>query len=187
MTHVVFDLDGTLADTHDLVRRAYDLVGVRMPESAWGRPAQEWLAEALPNASAEEVAEAHRLKNVAMRTLMGAHGCERLPAADLCEALKADKDYTVGILTGASLESARATRRCLRLSRVPILGAGADLETKMKVLRSTADAGIYLDDDYDACVAVSESTSWVVCYVSVGTDLDTLLRGFRAAEEQLGG
>jgi len=186
VTHVVFDLDGTLADTRDLVRRAYDVVGVHMPEHAWGLPAEAWLAGAVPG-GLEDVAEVHRLKNVALRTLIAAHGVERLPAADLCEALKKDRSYTVGILTGASLGAARATRRALALSRVPILGAGCDLETKMNVLRATAESGIYFDDDYEACVAVADQTPWVVCYVSVGTDVDTLLRGFRSAEDQLGG
>ena len=78
-THVVFDLDGTLADTRDLVRRAYDLVGVHMPEHAWGLPAEAWLAahngratvpdaRALP-AVAEEVSRRLRVPVVGTRTV----------------------------------------------------------------------------------------------------------------------
>ena len=38
----VWDLDGTLLDSRDAVRRAYLEAGVVMPDDAWGKPWQVW-------------------------------------------------------------------------------------------------------------------------------------------------
>ena len=39
----IFDLDGTLVDTHAAVTEAYRRVGVIMPDDAWGMPWTAWL------------------------------------------------------------------------------------------------------------------------------------------------
>jgi phosphoglycolate phosphatase-like HAD superfamily hydrolase len=176
---VVFDLDGTLADTRDLVLRAYESVGIKMPNKAWGAAAEEWLEKYVGK---PHVAETHRMKNVAYRALIAAQGLRELPACHLCRTLSRDDEYEVSILTGASYVAAEAVRAALKLRHVPFLGVAMKHEDKLRIL-SSGEAGIYFDDDYEAAVSVANATDWVVSYVSENTDLDTLLKGFKESEE----
>ena len=57
---VVFDVDGVLVDTRELVVQAYRDVGVEMPENAWGLPWHEWLPALVGDDG--RAAELHREK-----------------------------------------------------------------------------------------------------------------------------
>lgn len=177
MKKVVFDLDGTLADTEELVRRSYELVGVTVPVDAWGKPASEWL----PAIEGDDWHEVHRLKNVAYDVLLNKEGVKELPAAHLCKSLADDKDYDVRILTGASLKAATKVRKSLGLARVPFMSVGATVDMKVALLRAM-NPGVYLDDNYDACSRVSDETDWTVLYVQSGSDIDGIVRAYREAE-----
>ena len=177
---VVFDLDGTLADTEALVVRAYELVGVKVPKDMWGKPASSWLPQLVGE---DRAAELHHLKNIAYRVLVGTEGVTPLAAAELCRELLDVKEYEVGILTGASYDATIAVRRALRLDNVPILGAGCDLRRKLEVLQSLSQTGLYFDDNYDACVAVTDETEWQVLYVEKATT-DDVIQGFKEAVQR---
>ena len=174
---VVFDLDGTLADTQALVHRAYKSIGIDMPAKAWGRTAEEWLAKQTDNP-----AEAHRLKNVAYRALIASQGVRKLPAADLADALAKDDYYDVQILTGASYVAARATRAALHLGHIPFLGVGTTYEDKKRLLAGVG-TGVYLEDDCDTAIRVETETNWSVVWIEEDMELDQLLLLFKEAEE----
>lgn len=178
MTHVVFDMDGTLANTEALVVQAYELIGVKVPDGAWGKPASSWLPQAL--GSEEAAAEAHELKNIAYRVLIAACGVEPLAPADLCRELIGVKDYDVGILTGASYDATIAVRRALRLDNATIFGAGVNLQQKVDILQSLSETGLYFDDNLEACERVADETKWQVLYVEHATT-DDIIRGFKEA------
>lgn len=175
--HVVFDLDGTLADTEELVTRAYKMVGVTVPEGAWGKSAQSWLANCV--GGTDQAADLHELKNLAYRVLIETEGVPPLAAAHLCRELLSTKGYDVSILTGASFDAAQAVRSSLRLERATILSAGVSLDQKIAILNGFAPTGLYFDDNREACHRVSKETDWQVLYISKLNTTEDIMWGFK--------
>lgn len=91
---IVFDVDGVLVDSKQLVMDCYRRAGVRMPDEAWGLPWHTWLDDA----------RAHDKKN---RYYLEAIDKGALPLLDgtglVLELIAAD--VPLGFATGSSLEA----------------------------------------------------------------------------------
>jgi hypothetical protein len=144
----VYDLDGTLIDSHDAVVAAYKAAGITPPADFWGKPFSAWC----------DANFAHEKKNELYPAMLQKYG-KRLPLADLC--------WLTGgvILTGASEE---ATLSCLGflglLSEVTEIYAGCDDAAKLRYLMANK-TGIYFDDDFRFCQRVRELTKWQAIHV----------------------
>lgn len=139
---VVFDFDGVLADTHDLVLRAYREVGVEPPDEAWGSPWQEWLADP----------EAHARKTARYVELIkeGALDDRVLSATYTMLALHSEHEETL-VLTGASLEAVMAfgQRYCGVYAPVVLGTSCGDVRKSFMLmqLREDCPVVVYVDDD----------------------------------------
>lgn len=103
-----FDLDGTLLDTAEMNRQAYQAVGVKIPQSAAGLSWQEWLPEYC-GGNIEIAATLHRAKtSLYLRHLIESdlEGME-LPALEVARELYTDNPTRVKILTAAAILSTR--------------------------------------------------------------------------------
>lgn len=103
-----FDLDGTLIDTAEINRQAYETVGVKMPARAAGLSWLEWLPEYC-GGNHDIAATLHREKmHIYLRRLIetDVKGMT-LPALEIAQELYADNPTRVKILTAASLLSTR--------------------------------------------------------------------------------
>lgn len=144
-----FDLDGTLLNTAELNRQAYATVGVKIPDSAYGRPWTDWLPEYC-SGNIEIAAILHRQKtSIYLRRLIESdlHGME-LPALDVARELHADNPTRVKILTAAALLS---TRRVLNRLGFADIEYHAELqyEARRRHLSTWAvhNAVTYVDDN----------------------------------------
>ncbi len=174
----MFDMDGTVADTEALVKQSYELVGVKMPSDAWGVQHREWLPDIV---GAENAAETIRLKNIAYRVLVTAHGVEQLAAAHLARTLSELNEYDVSILTGASFDAAYLVRHAVKLSNIPFLSVGASLDEKIDALNRLGESGLYFDDNLHACEEIEKRTQWTVLYVTRDSSLDDVMKAFKEA------
>lgn len=142
----VFDLDGTLVDTREAVRRAYEYAGVTMPADAWGRPWHEWLTG--PDASRK-----HAVKNQVYMKTLGLFG-RPLPLLQLVE----EGGYPV--ITGAS-HIAVETIIIKWAPRLNVALRQATLEDKVRWLGRRVP-GAYVDDDVRCRQIIEEKTRWQV-------------------------
>lgn len=138
---IVFDFDGVLVDSREVVEESYRRAGVEMPKENWGIPGLAWLPE-------ETRAETYRLKSLWYKALIGA--APELPPAQVARLLNP------GLLTGAIPEAS---------TRVQRLGInfkweeyGHSTESKTRVLRSMAP-GIYIDD-LPLGAAIARNAGW---------------------------
>lgn len=127
---IVFDLDGVLLDTREIVRRSYLLAGVHMPHDAWGRPWQEWCDE-----------EVHDLKNELY--VHEVRHARPLPAYWVAHDL-GDQGVPVMMLTSASEAAVTALRAEWELP--PLLQAECITGTKRSCLIAF-NASVYVDDN----------------------------------------
>jgi phosphoglycolate phosphatase-like HAD superfamily hydrolase len=145
--HVAFDLDGVIADTRGLVKRAYDIVGVDMPDYAWGLSWQEWLPQVI-KVGGELARQTHQAKCEIYRTLCLTPGAVPPgPAFELFQILAHDKErFDVGIITNASPPAAVSVMRGMDISPTFLWASGQTNSLKSDFLRRKAPRGIYLDD-----------------------------------------
>lgn len=136
----VFDMDGTLVDSMKAVKEAYKLAGVKWVPEYWGKTAEEW------GCPPEVHEDKKRLYPTCLRRLG-----RRLQAADLLEVVDGV------VLTGASEEAAHAVMEMLG-TQFPLLGAGASLPVKLRILKDIAkdERLFYVDDDRDFGLRVLE-------------------------------
>lgn len=137
---VVFDVDGTLVDTHDHVVEAYRRAGVDMPEDAWHRTWEAWLP-ALVGGEAKMI---HARKNREYRYLLDEKPLRILPAGEIIKS---------GALHGKSIYamssgSEQAIRAALLNAdiHVPLLGTALDAAEKNWMMGCIAQCGVYVDD-----------------------------------------
>jgi phosphoglycolate phosphatase-like HAD superfamily hydrolase len=105
-----FDIDGVLADTREAVVESYRLAGVEQPADAWGISWKLWLPELV----GDRAAEVHVAKQYEYARLLERGAVQRLPGADMAEALLA-YGHLVFFVTAASEQSAHAVLRALTL------------------------------------------------------------------------
>lgn len=137
---VVFDLDGTLVDTHKAVKMAYAIAGVEMPDAAWGKPWREWTT-----------IDVHYQKEKAYPRCLAEHG-KTLPLFDFVSRLK------LPVITGASASAVSAIIE--RFGDLNVIGYGLSLETKLTWLMNMGPFGIYVDDLADARDRVERELGW---------------------------
>lgn len=127
----IFDLDGTIVDTHRAVKMAYRKAGIVMPDDAWGKTWREWSCP-------EDV---HAEKARIYPNFVREYG-RILPAAELLR-------ITGGrVLTGASLAAVRAVQDILDLD-FPIIATECSAEQKLTHLRREKERVMYFDDRKD--------------------------------------
>lgn len=127
----VFDFDGTLVDSRNVVEQAYEDIGYPMPASAWGKPGNMWL----PPEHADELRD---LKNQRYRELITT--AKELPPATVARELR-----DVGVLTATAEPACGARLDALDIEWF-FMGFGQDAASKSVQLRRYADHGVYIDD-----------------------------------------
>lgn len=163
MRYFVFDLDGTLLDSRDAVRRAYLEVGVTMPDDAWGTPWQSWCG-----------IEEHSAKVRVYQRMLDAGEVPTLPSIDVVRELLAAKER-VAILTGASHEALATFIKREELYGVYLFGWSATRVHKKNKLAEVSRLPqrphiTYVDD---------EDVPWIV------PPTGTFVRYVRQSNEQL--
>lgn len=171
-----FDLDGTLLDTAELNRQAYETVGVKIPTSATGLSWTEWLPEYC-SGNVDIAATLHREKTyIYLRRLIESdlQGME-LPALQVAQELYADSPTKVKLVTAASQLS---TRRLINRFRLDTIEYHAELqyEKRLALLRNWAmfASVTYVDDNAKTIekLRVDAPDVYVIHYTD--QDLDTL-------------
>lgn len=141
---VMFDLDGVLVDTAEVIRRAYVHAGVRPPENILAQEGTNWVARQLKVASDDpQVTRVRALKH--SWYLSGLRTAPALPGLTVAGRLRFE-GHTVGVLTGAPRGTINVMKStypwwcfdpCDERLRTP---------AKMKLLAQLAPAGVYVDD-----------------------------------------
>lgn len=151
MFFVVFDIDGVLVDTKELVHQAYRDVGVDMPVGAWGKAWTEWLPEA--SGSPWIAQGVHDLKTKRYIDLLTESPPPRLSGGEALEIIMSEGLCDVAFATGASRESAALILMQLGVNldlHTNICGATAPMKTMtLAMLRGSAleNDVVYIDDD----------------------------------------
>lgn len=139
---VVFDLDGVLVDSKDMVKRAYAEVGVYMPDYVWGLPWQSWLGDP----------SAHEAKTAVYLDMITDEGVTELSGVDVARRVRTEGLGRVMVLTGASDESTELVLTSLDLADID-WSTGQTRDGKARMLQGLIQDGhevVYVDDDEDA-------------------------------------
>lgn len=175
----VFDLDGTLFLTRELVRRAYLEVGVVMPDDAWGEPASRWL----PIVAGKRWQYVHEAKNEKYLRLIREEPPARTTAASAMIELSLSGVETY-VVTGASRDAAQALlKAAFQPYHYRLLATSCDLSTKttrVKMLGQPNEC-VYVDDDWDACDHMTELGYRVIHYKSSMTKEGVLVEWARSS------
>lgn len=150
----VFDLDGTLFDTKELVKEAYLRAGVRMPEDAWGLPVASWL----PQMVGRNWKFFHSEKTAHYIKLLHSYPPVRSSAASaMIELVMSGVECF--IVTGASPEAAKALLSGFQPYHYRLIGTQCDLEQKTMRVKNLGQGvqTVYVDDDEDACHHIAEA------------------------------
>lgn len=158
----VFDLDGTLFDTRNLVRQAYLAAGVIMPDDAWGKPAGQWLPELVGFKRWHSV---HERKTDIYLHMLRRDPPPRTPAASAMIELALSGVETY-VITGASREAALTLLSGFQPYHYRLIGANCDRSLKITKIRMLGRAHecVYVDDDLDACIFMASHGFRVVRY-----------------------
>jgi len=166
---VIFDLDGVLVDTRDLVCEAYRHVGVTMPDDAWGKAWHEWLpgairAAGLPIGSAGDVQRLRQAKQRSYVTMLSHDGTiDRiaLAPARLASRLITEDACQVYVVAGASFVPAVTILRGLNIPETRLIGYSLSAATRTSILRRVArnrlpSFNVVYVDDLEAGRSVAE-------------------------------
>lgn len=136
----VFDVDGVLIDSANLIRLSYRMAGASPPDDVLARERTGWLAGQVGAALAPEI---HRRKNGYY--LRGLREVPFLPPL-LTASHLALEGYEVGAVTAAPHGTIDALRR--RIAPWPFVTATDGMRTseKMRFLPVLASEGVYVDD-----------------------------------------
>jgi FMN phosphatase YigB (HAD superfamily) len=148
---VVFDLDGCLVDTRDLVEQAYYAAGVTMPPEAWGQPWQAWLPTAL-SGTGGLVEAVRRAKSANYLRLLKESAPGLLPPWEAFMSYRASEHSDVRIMSGAGLPAVEALLRHIGGKMEHVLGWEMTVEKKAEVLNSLPKPNrqvVYIDDHDD--------------------------------------
>lgn len=160
--HVSFDLDGTLVDTRDAVRRSYRIAGVEMPDYAFGLPWQEWLPQLVDDTL--EATQIHQTKTSIYLDILNSDGpppFKILPATLIARKLLSDREnrlHSIGVSVITAATSV-ATLRILDLIglKPSITCSNVTLLERLKHLDTYPSGTVYVDDN---CETVNQARCW---------------------------
>lgn len=163
---VVFDIDGVIIDSKEMVREAYRRVGVTMPESAWGKPWMDWLPKSV--SVPRHAYRVHSAKNAEYFDLIKNDGLITLPGNDFAHMVRSEGIGDVMFLTGASQRSAELILETLGHGYKSILGHSKSREGKIAALlrhkNRTGGRIVYIDDDEIAAYDIQKRTGIETIY-----------------------
>lgn len=145
-----FDLDGTLVNTQELNRLAYEKVGITIPSDAWGKRWQDWLIDIV----GDDLLEARRiheqksdvyftlLHNSSVRTL-------ELPATRVARDIYLRGNNVTYCLTAAAMRTARLILD--RLGLHILLASNLSYKDRHNILDTSSHTHqiTYVDDNED--------------------------------------
>jgi hypothetical protein len=143
---IVFDIDGVLADTKDLVHEAYRRCGVTVPPGAWGKPWTDWLPDMCK--TYENAQKIHDMKTAMYLEMLDR--VKPLPMCDVAKELVEVAPHYVLFITSARKTTAQGILEHLGLPVGHLLGAEFNTYEKMMHLKITSSAGVYVDDNLEA-------------------------------------
>lgn len=155
----IFDVDGTLVDTKDLVFRCYASAGVEMPDDAWGKPWNDWLIDYFDGDEAK-ARKAHKTKQATYLSTLDYTDLDALPPTNVAMTLHLAELATVGFLTGAMRAPALKILAGLGFDLANhAFGCGMNVHQKVSTLRLFAQRYrvMYVDDDPDVCTLMRET------------------------------
>lgn len=142
-----FDVDGTIVNSRELVTKAYEAVGVKMPAYAWGLRWQDWLVDHCEGA--DELARLlHERKSHEYVKLLTRSDIQRyaLPAAQLARhALLNYGVNSVRYLTASTDSTAYSI--VSRLGIAATLTGNLSYDQRRDVLADAPTGTVYLDDN----------------------------------------
>jgi hypothetical protein len=144
--NVVFDIDGTLIDTRELVREAYARAGVTQPPETFHQPWEYWLPSLVGGVFAAQ--RIHRRKNFIYTKILDEMPPTVLPPGRIAKDYAASLWMDVWAMTSGSLDGVLAALNCAGLGFIPVLGFELDQKDKNKILE-TLEPGVYVDDNAD--------------------------------------
>ncbi|MBB5159609.1 hypothetical protein [Saccharopolyspora phatthalungensis] len=156
----MFDVDGVLIDTFEIVRRAYAEVGVDLHDQRWGVAWQTWLPEYCDN-DLDRARVLHDQKTEAHLDLLTRTTVNTLAGAQVADSLHS-RGWTVKFLTAGTRQVVHQTFHAVNPSWLGRL-AGTDLTSagKRQMLGEiSAGGGVYVDDNRDLGVAITEDSAW---------------------------
>lgn len=146
---LLLDVDGTVINSHELVRRSYESVGVELPEGAWGRRWQDWLIDAC-DGDRERAELLHKQKIDAYSDLLLRTDLKQfeLPGAPLARNWRMwyGRPY-LGYLTAGAAETACTI--AARLHGEATVHGELTYPERLKHLLAAPHGTIYLDDNLD--------------------------------------
>jgi hypothetical protein len=172
---VVFDLDGCLVRTRDLVEQAYREAGVIMPLEAWGLPWTDWLPHAVlaPGRLVEDV---RREKSRIYLELLRTESVELLPPWEVMCSVRARKElgeaYDYRIISGAGLPAVQALLKHIGSDMSHVLGWEMTVERKAEVLNSLPrpDRRVVYVDDHATVAPLLRKDVFLVQYTDQTTE-----------------
>lgn len=144
-----FDVDGTLVNTLPIVRAAYAVTGITMPNEAWGLPWQSWLPTMVGGLEPARIV--HRQKVVEYRRLLSTTNVEllALPACSIARNLLHAHE-PVRFMTSGTGDTAMQVLQKLRLPHRGVVGALA-IHSRIALLKEEANLFTvrYVDDSWN--------------------------------------
>lgn len=173
---VSFDVDGTLVNTRELNRLAYESVGVSIPDDAWGKPWHEWL----PRVTGLRSHDACALHSTKIKryeaALIDVNPAElELPPGRLARELSHGDhgQYNVVLLSAGSRTTVNAITRIIDVHPLET-HARLPLVDRLGVLTALG-SGVYVDDLAHTTAAVREYVDGVRTITYVEQTYEDLL------------
>ncbi|MEU7476662.1 hypothetical protein AB0A63_11825 [Lentzea sp. NPDC042327] len=170
----MFDIDGVLVDTREIVRRAYAEVGIELPDRLWGSSWRIWLPE-LCGGDLLRAQAVHDQKTQAHLDLLSETRVATLAGAEAARALHS-RGWTVKFITSGTREVVRRTLDSADPSLSGFL-AGTDLDStgKRRALDGISPAGgVYVDDNHDLGVKVTGGSTWKLVHFRDQTEAELI-------------
>lgn len=153
--HVVFDLDGVVIDTEDVVARCYEMAGATPPPSILAHENSDWLVRQC-DGNHQAAHEIKRRKNTFYRNVLRSGVVNWLPGAGAASLLYAE-GHRVHLLSGAPSGTIAVVKELWReqFTTYPwpfsLTTDGMKTVDKMKTIRliagrSSGNRGVYVDD-----------------------------------------
>lgn len=180
--HVVFDLDGVVIDTGQVIARCYEAAGVTPPDNILAHENSDWLLRQLGTGASVrlQVAEVRRCKNIFYQNMIRAGVVDWLPGAFVAAELN-QEGHRVHLLSGAPSGTISLVKERWhhtfphRPWPFSLVTDGMRTPDKMKTIallaQSSRSRGVYVDDQ-DRFIDLPEDWG----FVHVTEELDNVGR-----------